>query len=93
MRQKNQAKTKEQSYFMNRDELIEIGKKIVDCEGTEAEIDEMFELFCKNVPHPSGANLFFWPENYNEQKDDISKYNPTVEEVVDKCLSYRPVIL
>jgi hypothetical protein len=78
---------------VNREDLIELGKKIVAFEGTEKEVDEMYELFSKNVPHPNGANLFFYPENYNARRDNISEYNPTVEEVVDKCLSYKPIIL
>ena len=78
---------------MNREELIDIGYKIFESKGTEEEIDEMIELFDKNVPHPSGANLFFYPENYNARRDDLSKYNPSVEEVVDQCLNYKPIIL
>lgn len=78
---------------MNREELIEIGKRIKEAEGTEEEIDQLYELFSKNVPHPRGANLFFYPENYNSRRDDISKYNPTVEEVVDKALAYKPIQL
>ena len=73
--------------------MIELGYKIVNCEGSEDEIDELMELFDENVPHPDGANLFFYPENYNARKDDISQYNPTVEEVVDKALSYRAIQL
>jgi hypothetical protein len=78
---------------MTREELLELGKKIVGRECTEAEQSQMMELFNANVPHPEGATLFFWPENYDSRTMDISKYDPTVEEVVDKCLSYRPVIL
>jgi hypothetical protein len=78
---------------MSREELIELGRKIVAFEGTEKEVDYMYDLFSKNVPHPNGANLFFYPEKYNARRDNISEYNPTVEEVVDKCLSYRPIIL
>ena len=78
---------------MTREDLIELGKKIVNCEGTEEEIDAMYDLFSKHVPHPNGANLFFYPENYDARRDDISKYNPTVEEVVDKALSYKPIAL
>lgn len=78
---------------MTREELIELGKKIVNCEGTEEEIDKMIELFDKNVPHPNGANLFYYPENYNARAFDISTYNPTIEEVVDKCLNYKPIVL
>jgi hypothetical protein len=78
---------------MTRDELIHLGRRIINCEGTESEIDKMIELFDRNVPHPNGANLFYYPENYNARKFDVSTYNPTVEEVVDKCLSYKPIIL
>lgn len=78
---------------MTREELIELGYKIMNCEGSEDEIDELIELFDENVPHPDGANLFFYPENYNARKDDISQYNPTVEEVVDKALSYKAIQL
>lgn len=78
---------------MTRNELIELGKRIVNCEGTEEEIHKMIDLFNKNVPHPSGANLFYYPENYNARTCDISTYNLTIEEIVDKCLSYKPIIL
>ncbi len=76
---------------MNKEKLIELGKKIVNCEGTEEQINEWILIFNKNVPHPNGAGLFYYPENYNARKDDISKYNPTVEQVVDKALSYKPI--
>ncbi|MDO1513277.1 bacteriocin immunity protein [Maribacter confluentis] len=76
---------------LSRKELIELGNKIINCEGTEDELDEMIDLFNSNVPHPNGANLFYYPEKYNSKKNDISKYNPTVEEVVDKALSYKPI--
>lgn len=78
---------------MRREELIKLGKKIVNCEGTEEEIDAMYDLFSSNVPHPNGANLFYYPEKYNARRDDISQYNPTIEEVVDKALSYKPIAL
>lgn len=78
---------------MTKDDLIELGMRIVSCEGTEEEIDEMINKFDQCVPHPNGANLFFYPENYNARKDNISEYNPSVEEVVSKCLSYKPILL
>ena len=51
------------------------------------------KIFDANVPHPNGSNLFSYPENYNARRDKISDYNPTVEEVVDKALSYKPIQL
>lgn len=78
---------------MTREELIDIGRRIVDADGTEREIDELVNLFDRHVPHPNGSNLFFYPENYNTRTDDLSNYNPTVDEVVDKCLSYKLIRL
>jgi arabinogalactan endo-1,4-beta-galactosidase len=78
---------------MTRNELIELGKRIVAAQGSEAELDDLMEIFDKNVPHPSGSNLFYWPENYNARTTIISGYDPTVEEVVDRCLAYKPIIL
>ncbi|MEN8928230.1 MAG: colicin immunity protein [Flavobacteriales bacterium] len=77
---------------MNREELIILGQKIKSASGTEEQIDEWMELFTKNVPDPDGGSLFFYPKNYNARRDDISLYNPTAEEVVDKALSYKPII-
>jgi hypothetical protein len=53
----------------------------------------MIDLFDKNVIHPNGSNLFYYPENYNVRTFDITTYNPTIEEVVDKCLSYKPILV
>lgn len=78
---------------MEKEELIKLAKKIVNCQGTEEEIEEMSEIFNKNVPHPSGVRLFYYPENYDKRKHKISEYNPTIEEVVDKALNYKPIIL
>jgi hypothetical protein len=79
---------------MNREQLIEMGYRITNLEvKDEAEYDNLQELFDNNVPHPLGSSLFFYPENYNSKVDDISEYNPTVEEVVDLALSYKPIIL
>ena len=80
-------------YNMTREELIEIGRRIVEGDGTEQEIDDLMEVFNKNVPHPDGSNLFFYPESYIARRDNISDYNPAVDEVVDKCLSYKPIQL
>jgi len=51
------------------------------------------ELFDSNVPHPEGSSLLFYPENYNARTMDISSYDPTVEEIVDKCLAYQLIII
>lgn len=80
---------------MTRSELIEIGRKIKNSEGTEEELESLCELFNDNAPYPEGVTLFFYPESHSSRKssNDISEYNPSVEEVVDKCLSYKPICL
>ncbi len=77
---------------MTRDELIELGRKIVSGIGTQEEQNRWYEEFSNHVPHPRGANLFFYPENYNTRRDDHLNYNPSVEEVVDQALAYQPLV-
>ena len=79
--------------IMTREELIELGHKILNFEGTDDDHTKLLLCFDENVPHPKGSTLFFYPENYNARRDDRSQYNPSVEEVVDKALSYKPIAL
>lgn len=65
---------------MTREELISLVEKIMKCQGTEIEIDEMIELLEENVIDPEVSNYIFYEEN-------------TPEEVVDKALAYKPIIL
>ena len=65
---------------MTRDELILLVDKIMKCQGSEKEIDEMIELLDQNVTDPEVTNYIFYEEN-------------TPEEVVDKALAYKPIIL
>lgn len=65
---------------MNRDELIILVKKIMHGEGNEEEISEMILILQRNVPHPAPSDLIFY--------DDL-----TPEEVVDRALAYKPLIL
>jgi hypothetical protein len=79
---------------MTRKDLIEIGKRIQEAEGTESELAGLLVMFNENVPYPDGANLFIYPEDYNARKDNLNQYRPSVESVVDKCLAYKgPQIL
>lgn len=69
---------------MNREELIELAKKIMNAEGeTEEEYRANIHLFKQNVPDPNAANYFF----------DIKYKDLTVEEIVDNALSYKPIQL
>ena len=65
---------------MTREELIALVDKIMKCQGSEKEIDKMIELLEQNVTDPEVTNYIFYEES-------------TPEEVVDKALAYRPIIL
>ncbi|MBO4310998.1 MAG: hypothetical protein J5856_08035 [Lachnospiraceae bacterium] len=65
---------------MTRDELVLLVDKIMKCQGSEKEIDEMIELLKKNVIDPEVTNYIFYEENIPE-------------EVVDKALAYKPIVL
>ena len=67
---------------INREELIHILTKIMNCIGTEQEIYEMVEFIEKNAPCPGFADLIFWSEKERSP-----------EEIADIILSYKPKIL
>ena len=56
---------------MTREELIQLGYQIIE-ETDDDRQEELMELFDRNVPHPEGSSLFFYPENYNPRTMDIS---------------------
>jgi hypothetical protein len=72
-------------------ELIALGTKIKFSHGSASEINECMNLFNKNVPYPNGSKLFFYPDKSYD--DDIKNYNPSVADVVEKCLSYKSINL
>ncbi|APM39450.1 bacteriocin immunity protein [Clostridium kluyveri] len=67
---------------LTREELISLVSKIVECEGTEEEIDEMIEIVKRNVPHPEVSDLIYW----NEEE-------LTPKQIVDIALAYKPIQL
>ncbi|WP_326513934.1 bacteriocin immunity protein [Clostridium intestinale] len=68
---------------LTKNELVEIVERIINTEGTEEEIDEMIEVFERNVPHPAALDLIFYPE-----KNEV-----TPEEIVEEALNYIAQIL
>ena len=65
---------------MSREELIELVEKIMKCEGTEEVVDNMIDVLKKNVIDTEVTNYIIYEEN-------------TPEEVVDKALAYKPIVL
>jgi hypothetical protein len=69
---------------MNRNQLIELVKKIQSEEvKTQNEVIELVLLFEQNVPDPNASDYIF------EKKYEYM----TPEQIVDKALSYKPIIL
>jgi hypothetical protein len=66
---------------MTREQLLLLAKKIRFAEAdSEKEMDEDIELFLKNVPDPHASDYFF-----SKKFEGM-----TLEEIVDKALSYKP---
>lgn len=67
---------------LTREEVIDLVTNIIECNGTEEEIDEMIEILKSNVLDPEVINLIFWND------EDL-----TSEQIVDRALSYKPILL
>lgn len=67
---------------LSREELIELVKKLMNFKGTEEESIELLQRIEANVLDPYISDYIFW-----------SKPELTAEEVVDKALAYKPIIL
>lgn len=65
---------------LSRDELIDLVRKIIDCDGSEEEIDEMVFLLEENVVDPEIINYIYYDDK-------------TPEEIVELALAYKPIQL
>lgn len=65
---------------LSRDELIDLVRKIIDCDGSEEEIDEMIFLLEENVADPEIINYIYYDDK-------------TPEEIVELALAYKPIQL
>jgi hypothetical protein len=63
-----------------KQELIALVQRILDCEGSEGDIDVWLDEFQASVPHPAASDLIY----YDAQER-------TAEEIVDLALAYRPL--
>ena len=67
---------------LSREELIVLVKKIMEAAGTEEEHQNNINLLRQQVADPKVTDYIYW-----------SKQEMTAEEVVDKALQYKPIIL
>lgn len=65
---------------MQRQELIELIRKIQRGEVTEEEADNDIDLLCRSVADPQAANYIYYEEL-------------SAEEIADKIINYKPIQL
>lgn len=67
---------------VTRIELIEWVRKLMNAEGTEAELDDMLSGLQQQVPYAEISNLIYWDDR------DLSP-----EQIVEEALTARPIQL
>lgn len=72
---------------LDKAQLIRLVERILSGEGTEAEVDTWVSLVEQNVPDPNVWNLLFFP--HTSGLGDA----PSAEEIVERALAYRPILL
>ena len=78
---------------MTRDELMDLAERILTTEEDDEVLSDLMGQFDRNVPHPEGSSLLFYPEGWDARNGSLAGYAPTAEDVVDTCLAYRPICL
>lgn len=68
--------------LLTKAQIVDLVTRLYNGEGSEEEAGEWINLLQRNVPHPDISNLIFWPE------EDL-----TIEEIVEKALNYKPIVL
>ena len=67
---------------LSKEELVRLVTKIMNTEGTEAEVDELVEMVNRAVPHPGWMDLAVYDDR-----------NLTPDQVVEEALAYKPILL
>jgi Colicin immunity protein / pyocin immunity protein len=68
--------------MLNKEQAIELVEKIINCVGTEAEIDEWVDVLSNGVPHPHISDLIFYPDRER-----------TPVEIIDLAFAYQQIYL
>ncbi len=68
--------------MLTKKQAFELLEKIINCEGSEAEIDEWIDGLSNGVPHPNISDLIFYPSR-----------ECTPAEIIDLAFTYQPIIL
>jgi len=65
-----------------KEQLVGLVRLIIACDGSEEEINKWLSTLEKNVPDPNVSALIFYPDRAM-----------TPEEIVDRALAYKTILL
>lgn len=66
--------------LLSRQEMIDLINKVMECEGTEEEQEDLVQKLDEGVLDPEIITYVFWTDM-------------TPEEIADKALAYKPICL
>ena len=68
--------------MLTKEQAIDLLEKIINCEGSEAEIDKWIDILSNGVLHPNISDLIFHPD-----RERIPA------EIIDIAFAYQPIYL
>ncbi|MEJ6820468.1 hypothetical protein [Pseudomonas sp. LF-5] len=72
-------------------ELIELTRRVMECDGAEHEIDFWLSMLAINIPNERVSDLIFWPDEYFDEADYPQRLSP--EQVIEIALNDRDAVL
>ena len=73
---------------ITRDELVELCRRVMECDGEEHEIAFWLKMLELNLPDPQVSDLLSWPGEYFGDGNNTRELSP--EQVVDLAQSRQP---
>ena len=70
-------------------ELIELARRVMECDGTEYDIDFWLSMLEINIPNERISDLIFWPDEYFNDVNYSKTLTP--EQVIEMALNDRDI--
>jgi hypothetical protein len=70
-------------------ELIELARRVMECDGTEHDIDFWLSMLEINIPNERISDLIFWPDEYFNDVNYSKTLTP--EQVIEMALNDRDI--
>lgn len=71
-------------------ELIEMARRVMECDGAEHDIDFWLNMLAINIPNERVSDLIFWPDEYFGDMNYSQRLSP--EQVVEIALKDKDVV-